>query len=112
MSIFDNYLNDFKGLSESEFFKIHNLVNSRKLRKNEPYFELGTFQPKIFYVKKGILRGFVTTENGDDKTIFFRWQKEFGADPDCFFNKAPARYSWAALEDTEILEINFKQLQN
>ena len=41
----------------------------------------------FFYIKKDLLRGFYSNTNGK-KNHFFRWEKEFGADPS-FFNQNP-----------------------
>ena len=62
---------------------------------------------KIFYIKKGILRSYYITESGEEKTIFFRWEGQMASIPECVFDNEPTRQNWQALEDCELLEIDF-----
>lgn len=112
MDFFDNYLINFlRDLPKTDIFKIHDFVRTVRVKKNEVYLNQGVYSTKIFYVKRGLVRGYYTDEDGEEKTVYFRWQKEFGADPACFFEKAPAAYTWSALEETEILEINHQIIE-
>ena len=87
------------------------MINRKKLKKNEIFIEEGTFYSKFFYIKKGLVRGFYSNADGEEKTIFFRWEKEFGADPESFFNHKPSKLTWSAMEETEILEMNFEKFE-
>lgn len=58
-----------------------------------------------------MLRATTTDPSGNEITAFFRWQKEFGADPNTYFKKNGARYTWIALENTEILELNQDKIE-
>lgn len=112
MEFLDNFLIDFlKDISHTDLTHIFGLIKKVNIKKNETYIEQGSFHYKIFYIRKGLIRGYHTNEDGEEKTMFFRWEKEFGADPDCFFNKKPAKLTWSAIENTEILEINFKNIE-
>lgn len=107
MSILDNYLLDLLGdIPNTDFLKLYNISKKRKLKKHEIYIEQGTYSPNIFYVKKGVMRGYYLDESGEEKTVFIRWQNEFGADPHCYFDNKPARLTWEALENSEIIEVN------
>ncbi len=66
---------------------------------------------KIFFIKKGILRSYYITDAGEEKTIFFRWEGQFGAVPESMFQNAPSRQAWQALEDCELLEIDLDLLE-
>ena len=107
MELFDNFLLELlKDLPKTDLLKIYRMVNRVHLKKNEVYIPNGVYCPKVFYVKKGLVRGYYISESGEEKTIFMRWQNEFGADPHSFFDKKPARLCWEALEDSHVLEIN------
>ena len=92
MDISDNFLIDFfKDIPKTELIGLFGLVNRKKLKKNEVFIEEDTFYNKFFFIKKGLVRGYYNTDNGEEKTIFFRWEKEFGADPESFFNHKPSK---------------------
>ena len=112
MDISDNFLLDFfKDIPKTELIGLFELINRKKLKKNEIFIEEGTFYSKFFYIKKGLVRGFYSNADGEEKTIFFRWEKEFGADPESFFNHKPSKPTWSAMEETEILEMNFEKFE-
>lgn len=107
MEGFDKFLLDLiKEAPKIDLAKLTSIIRVTKLKKNEILIHEGSNYSKFFYLKKGLLRGFNIDENGDDKTIFFIWDKEFGSDPACFLNNKPAKLNWAAIEDCEIIEFN------
>lgn len=109
----DKFLLDLiKDIPELEITEIINITKITKLKKNEVLINEGTNYSKFFYVKKGLLRGYNISENGEDKTIFFIWDNEFGSDPACFLNNKPAKLNWAAIEDSEIIEFSTKDFDN
>ena len=109
MEIFDKFLLDLiKEVPKFDIAKLTTIIRVVKLKKNEVLINEGSSYSKFFYVKKGLLRGYNIDENGEDKTIFFIWDKEFGSDPACFLNNKPAKLNWAAVEDCEIIEFNKK----
>jgi CRP-like cAMP-binding protein len=74
---------------------------------SEIYIPQDKIFKKIFFIKKGILRSYYVTESGEEKTIFFRWEGQMAAIPECIFENQPTRQTWQALEDCELLEIDF-----
>jgi CRP-like cAMP-binding protein len=75
------------------------------------YLSQDTIFKKIFYIKKGIVRSFYVTDKGEEKTVFFRWEGQITAVPECIFNNEPTRQNWQALEDCELLEIDFNLIE-
>ena len=78
---------------------------------SEIYIPEGKIFKKIFYIKKGILRNFFVTKSGEEKTIFFRWEGQIVAIPECIFDNQPTRQTWQALEDCELMEIDFDMVE-
>jgi CRP-like cAMP-binding protein len=85
-------------------------ANSRLINASETYIEQGKIFKKIFFVKKGILRSYYITPEGEEKTIFFRSEGQFGAAPECIFNQQPSKQIWQALEDCELMEVDFEKM--
>jgi CRP-like cAMP-binding protein len=75
------------------------------------YLSQGSIFKNIFYIKKGILRSFYLTDKGEEKTVFFRWEGQISAVPECIFDNEPTRQNWQALENCELLEIDFSLIE-
>jgi CRP-like cAMP-binding protein len=75
------------------------------------YLSQGSVFKKVFYINKGILRSFYITDSGEEKTVFFRWEGQITAVPECIFDDEPTRQNWQALENCELLEIDFSQIE-
>jgi CRP-like cAMP-binding protein len=82
-------------------------ATSKVIAASEIYIPEGKIFKKIFYIKKGLLRIFFVTESGEEKTFFFRWEGQITAIPECIFDNQPTRQTWQALEDCELMEIDF-----
>ena len=82
-------------------------ATSKVIAASEIYIPEGKIFKKIFYIKKGLLRIFFVTESGEEKTFFFRWEGQISAIPECIFDNQPTRQTWQALEDCELMEIDF-----
>jgi CRP-like cAMP-binding protein len=97
----ENLINNIGNLQLLQFAK------HKSVAASEIYIPQGKIFKKIFYLKKGILRSYYVTESGEEKTIFFRWEGQMASIPECVFDNKPTRQTWQALEDCELLEIDF-----
>ncbi len=74
------------------------------------YISQGQIFKRIFLIRKGIIRSFYINEKGEDKTILFSLEGMFyGVVDSLFFNQQSTRF-WQAMEDTELIEIDFNQV--
>ena len=65
MEILDNFLIDLiKDIPKTDLTNFFGLFKKVKIKKNEVYFREGKQHFKIFYIKKGLLRGFYTDSKG------------------------------------------------
>ena len=87
--------------------KLIQFAKHKSVATSEIYIPQGKVFKKIFQIKKGILRSYYITESGEEKTIFFRWEGQIASIPECVFNNEPTQQTWQALEDCELLEIDF-----
>jgi CRP-like cAMP-binding protein len=58
---------------------------------------------EIFFIAKGLVRVFITDENGVDHSIHFAMENQFICDYSSFMQKKPSIYSLQALEETEVI---------
>ena len=86
-------------------------ATSKVIAASEIYIPEGKIFKKIIYIKKGILRIFFVTASGEEKTFFFRWEGQIAAIPECIFDNQPTRQTWQALEDCELMEIDFDTVE-
>ena len=87
------------------------VANSKSIAASQVYIPQGKLFKKIAFIKKGIMRSYYVTDLGEEKTMFFRWEGQFAAVPECIFNNQPTRQSWQALEDCELMELDFERLE-
>jgi len=86
-------------------------ATSKVIAASEIYIPEGKIFKKIIYIKKGILRIFFVTASGEEKTFIFRWEGQIAAIPECIFDNQPTRQTWQALEDCELMEIDFDTVE-
>jgi len=73
-------------------FKRHEILNRPHVVPNEVYF-----------INKGLVRFFITDNNGIEHTTYFALENQFITDYSNFIQKQPSIYSLHALEDTEVV---------
>ena len=86
-----------------EMEAITTLASFKLLKKGDYIFTAGDMPPISVYVKSGILRHFVTDNNGNEKIIQFFMEEAFFDDCGSYVNNQPIDYHIQAIEDTEII---------
>jgi CRP-like cAMP-binding protein len=92
ISISEAELNDFLSQTIVKTFKRQELLCRPQAIPNE-----------IFFINKGLLRVFITDNEGVEHTIHFALENQFIADYSNFIQKEPSFYSLQALEETEVV---------
>lgn len=105
------YLKIFKGLKVEDLEEIIPLVRSKILEKNAIYIKEGDRRKKVAYIKSGLIRSYAVKDDGTELTILLRWEDQFVASHHVIILEAPARYYYQALEPTELLEIDYDEME-
>lgn len=79
------------------------LARFKFLKKGDYIFTAGDMPPISVYVKSGILRHYVTDNNGNEKIIQFFMEEAFFDDCGSYVNNHPIDYHIQAIEDSEII---------
>jgi len=79
------------------------LARFKFLKKGDYIFTAGDMPPISVYVKSGILRHYVTDNNGNEKIIQFFMEEAFFDDCGSYVNNQPIDYHIQAIEDSEII---------
>lgn len=79
------------------------LARFKFLKKGDFIFTAGDMPPISVYVQSGILRHYVTDNNGNEKIIQFFMEEAFFDDCGSYVNNQPIDYHIQAIEDSEII---------
>jgi len=107
-----SYLHLFKGLSLSDLTGLFNMAHTRKIPAEGIYIQKGAFAPKLALIKKGLIRAYHLKENGDEVTLLLRWENQFIASHDIIILQQASRFTYQAMEDTILLEIDYHKAQS
>ncbi|WP_443946725.1 Crp/Fnr family transcriptional regulator [Pedobacter sp. AW1-32] len=81
-----------------------------KLEANEAYIREGDQNRKLAYIEQGVMRAYTNKSNGEEATLFIRWEGQFIASHDTIIHQQPSRFIYRALEAVELLEIDYDAL--
>ncbi|MEL6255034.1 MAG: Crp/Fnr family transcriptional regulator, partial [Bacteroidota bacterium] len=78
---------------------------------DEYMIQAGEYKRNIYLIRKGLIRVFQISEKGEEITTNLRWENQIIADINCIlFNEGSAAY-FQALEETEVLYLDYDLLQ-
>ena len=106
------YLETFKTLRLTDLGKLFDLATKRSLNIGEVYIREGEMHPKLAYITRGLIRTFIIKENGQEATLQLHWEDRFFASRDNVIHKKPSRFIYEAIEPTELLEVDFNEMQS
>ncbi|MCR9254170.1 MAG: Crp/Fnr family transcriptional regulator [bacterium] len=97
-------------LTEEEIDQFASLASSKHYKKKQKIVRAGDFSQNVFLVKDAMVRGFLITEEGEEKTIILRPPKTFIGSPSNLFQGKAARFSFETLDDSEVYFVNFDKV--
>ena len=90
---------------------LFDMTRNIELPANEAYIQEGDTGKKLAFIERGIMRAYATKDNGDEATLFLRWEGQFIASHDTIIHLRPARFTYRCLEDTILLEMDYDVLE-
>jgi len=103
-------INQITILEENEIKLIKSSFKPLQLTKGEFFLEAGTVNRHLGYLNKGLVRYFVYKDE-EESTFEFTKEGEFIADYQSFNNKTESVQNIQAIEDCEMLIINYDNVQ-
>ncbi|WP_126973039.1 Crp/Fnr family transcriptional regulator [Gynurincola endophyticus] len=85
-------------------------ISQKQFKKNEVIHEAGNICENIYYIKRGVLRGFYLYNNKEITTWFSR-ENQLAACISTFNNENPTKESIQVIEDAEVYVIDYNVLQ-
>ena len=95
---------------EVELFK--SLLHSRKLRKRQYLLQAGDVCLHDSFVTKGLLRAYTVDKTGQERVAMFAMEGWWISDMYSFLTNSPATQHIDALEDSEVLSIEKRDLES
>lgn len=110
------YLNQLKQtiesyypLSENSWKQIENITEFQTLKKGETLLQNGEIAKNLHFIVKGVLRAFITDQEGNfyNKNLFL--ENYFAGSKVSLMLQSPSNFTIEALEDSIIINLNYKK---
>lgn len=98
-------------LDTSEELYLKSKLQFKTVSKNEELLRTGDICRNIYFVNTGCLRIYKNHENGEQTNVLFCPENWWACDIISFSTGTPSTYSIAALENGQIIGIDFKELE-
>jgi CRP-like cAMP-binding protein len=111
---FLQYVADYSSLklSDEEIEVIKQSFKLKKLRKRQYLLQEGDTSKYISFVIKGALRQYTVDDKGHEHIVRFGIERWWMGDYEGFMMKTPSRYNIDAIDDSELLQISYEQLED
>ncbi|RFS22575.1 Crp/Fnr family transcriptional regulator [Chitinophaga silvatica] len=111
INVLETLLQELSGILPGNMAPLFAMTTQVKLEEGEAYIREGDKSRKLAFIEKGILRAYSVKPNGDEATLFLRWEGHFIASHDTIIHHLPARFIYRALEPSRLVEINYDKLE-
>lgn len=92
--------------------RFNEALNKVSISKGQFLLKPGTTVKHEYFVIKGCLKAYYLDDKGSSHIIQFAIENWWVGDFDAFYNKIPSKLYIEAIEDSELLAINYDSLQN
>lgn len=107
-----DYVKKFKDLNLKDILLLIDMASIKKLKAGETYIEVGSNMRKLAYIQKGLLRAYGLKENGEEVSVWLRWEDQFLTAYDPILFKRSSRFTYVAMEDSLLLEVDYDKFMN
>lgn len=114
MTELEKYITSYFGVEQEDLLMISSLFKPQTLKKGDFYLRTGRYCEKLSFVKSGLLRIYVSTED-KEVTQWISTKGYFITDLSSLVFDSPARWTIQALSDAELYTIkkeDYNQLGN
>jgi len=105
-------LSHFTELHNLELAALEEICTEIRLKKKEIFIRPGDINRNFMFIKKGIVRGYFSDEEGNEHTLFIPDDENIAFVPECFIHGQPTKYYFEAIEETELLIFNITEFEN
>lgn len=106
------FLNSFLDVSEETFLKLVNIASYKKLKSGEFIAKPGEVPSKIYLLVSGIMRAYLSSENGKEFNKNFFMPNSFVGALTALIKDQPSKLSYEALTDCALYELDYHEVVN
>ncbi len=93
-------------LTDAELAEFKAYFVPKKIRKRQYLLNAGDVCQYITFVEKGLLRSFMTDDEGRESVVQFASEGRWISDMESFFSAKDGNYNIEAIEDSEVLNLS------
>ena len=112
VTILQQLLFDLAGVLPANTAPLFAMTRQVKLDANATYIREGDRERRLAFIEQGIMRAYMVKPNGDEATLFLRWENQFIASHETIIQRRPSRFIYRALEPTTLMEIDYDVLED
>ena len=112
IGILQQLLFELAGVLPADTQPLFEMTSQVKLNANEAYIRVGDTQRRLAFIEKGIMRAYKIKDNGDEATLFLRWEGQFIASHDTIIHHQASRFIYRALEPVTLMQIDYDVLED
>jgi CRP-like cAMP-binding protein len=105
------YVRLFEGISAEDVSQLYTLAEAKTLKAGEIYIQKGALSQKVALISQGLIRAYDVRDNGEEVTLSLRWEEQFFASFDGIIHQRPSRFTYQALEDTTLMQMDYNIIQ-
>lgn len=105
-------LSELTGILPADATPLFAMTRPVLLEAGEAYIRAGDTSKRLAFIERGIVRAYTVKPNGEEATLFLRWDGQLIASHDTIIHQQPARFIYRALEPTQLLEMDYDVLEN
>ncbi len=105
---FRQHIEDIITLTEDEFTFVFSHFSVKKTKKHQFLIQENDEVTQTYWVKKGLLKAYITDENGKDYILNFAMENWWISDFQAYFSQTKATLNVTCLEDSELLCLSFE----
>lgn len=108
---FKEAFNRFKFLKLQDLSALFKICSFKSFKKGEVIAQAGVVCDHVFFIRKGLVRTYVLTSEGEERTIRLTKEKDFSSCGESFLFGKPSKEYLEALEDCKVIAFNIKKLE-
>lgn len=98
-------------LKETDIVSILQIGTYQKLKNKATLIRAGQQKPKIFFILKGMVRGYYINLKGEVINVFLRPEHTMTGAPDALFANRATKYTFEAILETHVLFFSFEEFE-
>lgn len=104
------FIKSYLDISDKTFNKLASISKYKKFEKNFQIDKSGEIPSKIYLLKSGIIRAYLSSESGKEFNKNFFMPFSFVGSLTALIKKQPSKLTYEALTECKVYEINFEDI--